>query len=431
MSLATRTPHRPPRNPRPRTAHPDRLRCAASPERPERLVSLDAYRGFIMLAMASAGLDLAKVAEVVPRRARLAVPRLPDRSRRLGRLRLLGPDPAVVHVHGRRGHALLVRQPRGQGRASRWDNAVHVVFRSVLLVVLGVFLSSNGSTRRPNFTFVNVLSQIGLGYAFVYLLLGRGWQLQLAAAGGDPGRLLAAVRPLPAAAGRTSTTRTVGVKTTEHGRLSGLFAHWNKNTNAAADFDEWFLNLFPRDEAVRVQRGRLPDAELRAVAGDDAPRPDGRRVLRGRAAVRMTSSRWLVVGRRWSCLARRLRRWASTVCPIVKRIWTPSWAVFSTGWTLLMLAGVLLGHRHARLAALGVPAGRGRHELHRHVLHGPADEGLGARHAADALRAGHLHRASGSFLATYGPIIDAVAVLFVLWLVCLWMYRQKVFVRSI
>src|SRR5207248_1301302 len=27
-----------------------------------------------------------------------------------------------------------------------------------------------------------------------------------------------------------------------------------------------------------------------------------------------------------------------TLCPIVKRIWTPSWAVFSTGWTLLMLA---------------------------------------------------------------------------------------------
>src|SRR5207253_241089 len=26
-------------------------------------------------------------------------------------------------------------------------------------------------------------------------------------------------------------------------------------------------------------------------------------------------------------------------CPIVKRIWTPSWALFSTGWTCLILAG--------------------------------------------------------------------------------------------
>ena len=27
------------------------------------------------------------------------------------------------------------------------------------------------------------------------------------------------------------------------------------------------------------------------------------------------------------------------VCPIVKRIWTPSWTVFSAGWVTLFLAG--------------------------------------------------------------------------------------------
>ena len=27
------------------------------------------------------------------------------------------------------------------------------------------------------------------------------------------------------------------------------------------------------------------------------------------------------------------------LCPIVKRIWTPSWAIFSGGWVTLMLAG--------------------------------------------------------------------------------------------
>ena len=31
-------------------------------------------------------------------------------------------------------------------------------------------------------------------------------------------------------------------------RLSGFAAHWNKNTNFAAWFDQWFLNLFPRQE---------------------------------------------------------------------------------------------------------------------------------------------------------------------------------------
>ena len=31
--------------------------------------------------------------------------------------------------------------------------------------------------------------------------------------------------------------------------LTGWFAHWDKNTNAAHDVDVWFLNLFHRAEA--------------------------------------------------------------------------------------------------------------------------------------------------------------------------------------
>src|SRR5439155_17482903 len=30
------------------------------------------------------------------------------------------------------------------------------------------------------------------------------------------------------------------------------------------------------------------------------------------------------------------------ICPLVKRIWTPSWALFSTGWCCLILAGLYL-----------------------------------------------------------------------------------------
>ena len=30
--------------------------------------------------------------------------------------------------------------------------------------------------------------------------------------------------------------------------LTGFAAHWNKNTNFAAWFDQWFLNLFPREK---------------------------------------------------------------------------------------------------------------------------------------------------------------------------------------
>src|SRR5437773_2165109 len=49
----------------------------------------------------------------IPRQPVLAVPRPSHRARRLGRLLALGPDPAVVHVHGRRLAAVLDRGPAG------------------------------------------------------------------------------------------------------------------------------------------------------------------------------------------------------------------------------------------------------------------------------------------------------------------------------
>ena len=33
------------------------------------------------------------------------------------------------------------------------------------------------------------------------------------------------------------------------------------------------------------------------------------------------------------------------ICPVVKRIWTPSWTLFSGGVCFLFLAAFLLGHR--------------------------------------------------------------------------------------
>jgi hypothetical protein len=46
----------------------------------------------------------------------------------------------------------------------------HAVTRAVVLTLLGVFLASNWSTQ-TNFVFFNVVSQIGLGYLFVFWLI--------------------------------------------------------------------------------------------------------------------------------------------------------------------------------------------------------------------------------------------------------------------
>ena len=62
--------------------------------------------------------------------------------------------------------SLASRLARGQSKA--WMTA-HALWRSLILVFLGVFLRSRGSSQ-TNFTFEDTLSQIGLGYTFLFLL---------------------------------------------------------------------------------------------------------------------------------------------------------------------------------------------------------------------------------------------------------------------
>ncbi len=40
-----------------------------------------------------------------------------------------------------------------------------------------------------------------------------------------------------------------------------------------------------------------------------------------------------------------------------------------------------------------------------------------------------IHLGQSIFSGTYGPMLESVMVLLVLWLFCLWMYRRKVFIR--
>src|SRR5262249_26226224 len=68
-------------------------------------------------------------------------------------------------------------------RGSESNIVAHAVSRALSLVLLSIFLQSNWS-RQTDFHFVNVLAQIGLGYFFLYLLLGRGMRVQLAALAG-------------------------------------------------------------------------------------------------------------------------------------------------------------------------------------------------------------------------------------------------------
>src|SRR5262249_16648647 len=146
-----------------------------APEKPGRLASLDAYRGFIMLAMASSfGSYLAAFAKNIGRTDDPVYRFLHYQFEHVDWMGCSFWDliqPSFMFMVGvAMPYSYASRKAKGD---SEDKIRVHVVIRSIILILLGIFLSSNGE-KETNFTFVNVLTQIGLGYTFVFLLRGRG-----------------------------------------------------------------------------------------------------------------------------------------------------------------------------------------------------------------------------------------------------------------
>jgi heparan-alpha-glucosaminide N-acetyltransferase len=113
------------------------------------------------------------------------------------------------------------------------------------------------------------------------------------------------------------------------------------------------------------------------------------------------------------------------ICPSVKRIWTPSWAIFSTGWTLLFLAAFyyfidLRGWKGVAFPMVVV----GMNSIAMYVmaqLCKPFITGSIKIHAGP--------NALEVFGKTYAPILDFSIVLLVFWLVTYWMYQRKLFLK--
>ena len=95
------------------------------------------------------------------------------------------------------------------------------------------------------------------------------------------------------------------------------------------------------------QRRRLPDAQFHPLNGNDAVRRDGRPTVAAPRTPRRKLE--ILIGAGVLCFVVSMaidttiwpfqsEKLLYSFSPIVKRIWTPSWAVFSAGWTFWFLA---------------------------------------------------------------------------------------------
>lgn len=229
--------------------------------------------------------------------------------------------------------SIAARRRRGQAFGAMLGHALR---RSLILVGLGLLVIAM-HPRQWIWQFDDTLAQIGLAYPFAFLLAFRSPAARRVALGVILVGywLWFALTPLPA---QTFDYASVGVSSSwlqEHA-LDGFAAHWQKNSNPAAAFDRWFLNLFPRDSPYAGVAGGLTTLNfipstgtmlLGVAAGDLLRRrrtPWQRVRVLGSVGVALVGVGWAlgVLG----------------VCPVVKAIWTPSWVLFSGGWCVLILA---------------------------------------------------------------------------------------------
>src|SRR5690349_1525272 len=134
----------------------------------KRLNSLDAFRGAVMLLMASSGFGIPQVAKHFTGSAAWAFLGYEfDHPPWVGFTLWDIIQPAFMFMVGVAvPWSVANRIARGQNFRAMF---AHALWRAVLLVLLSIFLQSTWS-RQTDWSFNNVLAQIGFGYPFLFLL---------------------------------------------------------------------------------------------------------------------------------------------------------------------------------------------------------------------------------------------------------------------
>ncbi len=390
---------------------------------PGRLVALDAYRGLIMLTLAAGGFGFAQTA------------------RALGHWPQVGEGPWARLWHALAFHTqhppwnsqfwvvgcsywdliqpafmfmvgvaipFSYARRRAEGQ-STWRLLGHALWRSLVLIALGVFLQTKNTGWEPSGRLlVNVLTQIGLGYFFVVVLffLGTLWQV-LAFVGILVGYTVALLawpvpEPLPAAAQESIQDLRLWFP---------VAAQFAKGVNLAESVDlMWLGKPNPGGYATLNFVPSMATMLLGLWAGQlmKAQLPNGvklRRLLLGAVTCMVVA---LAAG--W------------TICPVVKRIWTPSFALFSGAWVLLGLAGLFALTEMLQWRRWAYPlVVVGTNSLAMYMM--------GQLMRPWVARQWQVYLGTEIFSGPYGPVIRSAVVLATLWFFCWYLYRHRLFFK--
>ena len=427
-----------------------------------RLVSLDAFRGFVMLMMASEGFAIARVwsqhkSTILASGQSKAL--WETMAYQLSHVPWVGCafwdliQPAFMFMVGvSMPFSYSKRARKGQHGFGRF---LHAVIRSLILIMMGIFLYSVGDPM-THFKLVNVLTQIGLGYIFVYLLVGRSSGVQMLAIivilGGYGYWFYDYQMPEQELTDLYAWLEEQGMDPAGEVEIfdDSYAAHWNKHTNAAAGFDREWLNKPPRfEDGFRGKKfwantggyttlNFIPSIATMIfglMAGQLLIGPETEQ----RKCRLLFASGFilLVVGMLMDTHIWPINTgdWGWTISPTIKRMWTPTWVIFSTGWVLLMMGLFFLIFDVLKVKRLAFPlvvVGMNSiaFYLMASLIHGWIGRNLETHLATiDTAFSTSLIPIFFSEKNIYAPINESLLILFTMWLIVFWMYRRKLFIR--
>lgn len=386
----------------------------------QRVSSVDAYRGFVMILMMAEVLEFSHVAEALPDSSFWAFlhfhqSHVPWVGCSLHDL----IQPSFTFLVGvALPYSIASRSARAQSHTALW---MHTLRRALILILLGIFLRSM-FRQQTNFTFEDTLTQIGLGYPFLFALGFRSERTIWIALGiilvGY--WALFAFYPLP---GPNFDWSQTGVTADWEHHRTGFAAHWNKNTNAAWAFDRWFLNLFPREKPFLFNGGGYATLSFIPTLGT--------------MILGLLAGRWLKANQSPTGLVRHFLIVAAGlfitslllhytgICPIVKRIWTPSWTLFSGGWCFVLLAAFyyIIDMQQAKKPFFPLIV-VGMNSIAAYVLAHTVVGFIDSSFRTNMSQ--HYDLLLGD---AYKTLISGLVILAVQWLILYWMYRKKLFIR--
>jgi heparan-alpha-glucosaminide N-acetyltransferase len=385
-----------------------------------RLTSIDAYRGMVMFLMLSELIHLYDLKSLYPNSAVfswLAFHTTHVEWEGCSLHDLIQPSftflvgaamPFSIASRIRKGHSTL----RLLG---------HAAWRSCILIALGIVLRSQGR-EQTNFTFEDTLTQIGLGYLFVVAIaLLPKWVSYASVAVILIG--FWSIYAIDAPPANEFDYASVGVPDEWPHHDDGFASRWNKNSNLSWRWDTWFLNLFPREEPFTHNGGgystfsfipTMVTMIFGLIAGRwlCVPMPPSDRLKR----LLLSAAIGIALG--WTLSA-------TDLCPNVKRIWTPSFALFSGGCLMAWLAALHLitdiaGFRRWAWPFIII----GSNSILVYVM----AETIG--HSTGEVLLRHFGHAPFQILgAGLEPSLLGIATLAIFFAVLAWLYNRRVFIR--